>query len=158
MDLETTDTERLLRDTFRSWFTGELAPAVRAMEDGPVLPYALMRSMHRALGLDAMLPRPDGGRPQGDAEGAGGLGANVARYARTQFVVEMARVSPSFALSWGASTGLFGANVMGKGTPEQIERFALPVLRSERVGSSALTEPGAGSDALSRLRTVAPRD
>jgi alkylation response protein AidB-like acyl-CoA dehydrogenase len=103
-----------------------------------------------------MLPRlREGG---GESDGARGPAANVARYARTTFVVEMARVSPSFALSWGASTGLFGANVAGKGTPEQVERFALPVLRSERVGSWALTEPGAGSDALSGLRTTARRD
>jgi hypothetical protein len=156
MDLETTETERLLRDTFRNWFSNELAPAVPAMEDGTRLPYDLMRSMHRTLGLDAMLPRPREGR--GESDGPSGPAANVARYARTTFVVEMARVSPSFALSWGASTGLFGANVAGKGTPEQVERFALPVLRSDRVGSWALTEPGAGSDALSGLRTTARRD
>ncbi len=157
MDLP--DTERLLRDTFRAWFTSELEPAVPAMENGTRLPYDLMRSMHKALGLDAMLARPAGDRTAGDATGGGdGLSDQVARYARTTFVVEMARVSPSFALSWGASTGLFGANVLGKGTPEQIERFALPVLRSERVGSWGLTEPGAGSDALSGMRTTARRD
>jgi alkylation response protein AidB-like acyl-CoA dehydrogenase len=158
-DTELTDTERLLRDTFRGWFTSELAPHVPAMEGGTATPYALMRTMHRALGLDAMLTRTTGGATRGgDATGSGGLDANVARYARTTFVVEMARVSPSFALSWGASTGLFGANVLGKGTPEQIEQFAMPVLRSERVGAWGLTEPGAGSDALSGMRTTARRD
>jgi len=117
-DTELTDTERLLRDTFRGWFTSELAPQVPAMETGTVTPYALMRTMHRALGLDAMLTRTAGGSARGgDATASGGLDANAARYARTTFVVEMARVSPSFALSWGASTGLFGANVLGKGTP-----------------------------------------
>ena len=159
MDTDLTDTERLLRDTFRGWFTSELAPQVAAMEDGTITPYALMRTMHRTLGLDAMLTRPAGGVTRGgDATATLGLDANVARYARTTFVAEMARVSPSFALSWGASTGLFGANVLGKGTPEQIERFAMPVLRSERVGAWGLTEPGAGSDALSGMRTTARRD
>jgi alkylation response protein AidB-like acyl-CoA dehydrogenase len=159
MELETTDTERLLRDTFRAWFTSELAPAVPAMESGAQPPYDLMRTMHRSLGLDAMLAGAGGERASGEAaNGSDGLSGNVARYARTTFVVEMARVSPSFALSWGASTGLFGANVLGKGTPEQIERFALPVLRSERIGSWGLTEPGAGSDALSGMRTTARRD
>ena len=159
MDIDLTDTERLLRDTFRGWFTSELAPQVAAMEDGTITPYALMRTMHRALGLDAMLTRPTGDTPRsGDATPSGGLDANVARYARTTFVVEMARVSPSFALSWGASTGLFGANVLAKGTPDQVERFAMPVLRSERVGAWGLTEPGAGSDALSGMRTTARRD
>src|SRR6186997_1188238 len=119
MDTDLTDTERLLRDTFRGWFTSELTPQVAAMEAGTLTPYALMQTMHRALGLDAMLTRAAGGGTSGgDAIPSGGLDANVARYARTTFVVEMARVSPSFALSWGASTGLFGANVLGKGTPE----------------------------------------
>jgi alkylation response protein AidB-like acyl-CoA dehydrogenase len=118
-----------------------------------------MRTMHRSLGLDAMLAGAGGERASGEAaNGSDGLSGNVARYARTTFVVEMARVSPSFALNWGASTGLFGANVLGKGTPEQVERFALPVLRSERIGSWGLTEPGAGSDALSGMRTTARRD
>jgi alkylation response protein AidB-like acyl-CoA dehydrogenase len=159
MNTELTDTERLLRDTFRGWFTSELGPQVPAMEAGTTTPYALMRTMHRTLGLDAMLTRTAGGKGGNDeTRPAGGLDANVARYARTTFMVEMARVSPSFALSWGASTGLFGANVLGKGTPEQIERFAIPTLRSERIGAWGLTEPGAGSDALSGMRTTARRD
>ncbi len=168
MDLELNDTERLLRDTFRGWFTAELAPAVPAMEDGSELPYGLMRRMHRALGLDAMLARVDRGgagdatakpgAPPASGGAAPGLDANAARYARTTFAVEMARVSPSFALSWGASTGLFGANVANKGTPEQVRDWAWPVLRSEKIGSWGLTEPGAGSDALSGMRTTARRD
>jgi alkylation response protein AidB-like acyl-CoA dehydrogenase len=157
MELELTDTERLLRDTFRAYFTTEIEPHVPAMEHGERQPYELMRDMHRTLGLDAMLPRPESGGAARRA-GAPGLDANAARYARTTFVVEMARVSPSFALSYGASTGLFGANVAGKGTPEQVERFALPVLRCERIGCWGLTEPGAGSDALRGMKTTARRD
>lgn len=156
IDLELNDTERMLRDTFRGWFTSELEPLVPAMERGEVLPYPLMRTMHQTLGLDAMLPRS--GAASREPAAGGGLDANVARYARTTFVVEMSRVSPSFTLSYGASTGLFAANVMGKGSPEQIERWALPVLRCERIGSWGLTEPEAGSDALRGMRTTATRD
>jgi len=157
MALELTDTERLLRDAFRGYFTRVVEPRVAAMESGELLPYDLMRDMHRELGLDGMLA---GG---GGAEGAtgaekGGLDPNTARYARTTFTVEMSRVSPSFALSYGASIGLFGANVLGKGSPQQVERFAIPVLRCERIGCWCLTEPGAGSDALRGMKTTARRD
>lgn len=155
MDLELNDTERMLRDTFRGWFTSELEPHVPAMERGELLPYDLMRTMHRTLGLEAMVPRPGSREP---AEGGAGLDANVARYARTTFVVEMSRVSPSFALSYGASTGLFGANVIGKGTPEQVAEWAVPVLRCEKIGAWGLTEPGAGSDALGGMQTTARHD
>ncbi len=176
MDLELNDTERMLRDTFRDFFTREIEPHVPAMEHGELLPYDLMRHMHRTLGLDALLQSagarraPHGGEPHGgkrtadanaaasEAGAAFGLDANVARYARTTFSAEMARVSPSFALSYGASVGLFAGNVLGKGTAEQIERFARPVLRTEKIGAWGLTEPGAGSDALRGMRTTARRD
>jgi hypothetical protein len=161
MEFELTDTERMLRDTFRGYFTREIEPHVPKMENGEMLPYGLMRDMHQALGLEAMVPRP----PMHDATDADrsgstgvGLEANAARYARTTFMVEMSRVSPSFTLSYGASIGLFAGNVVGKGTPAQIERFALPVMRCERVGAWALTEPGAGSDALRGMKTTARRD
>ncbi|MCC6764142.1 MAG: acyl-CoA dehydrogenase family protein [Deltaproteobacteria bacterium] len=164
MDL--TDTERLLRDTFRTYFTREIEPHVPAMESGAMLPYALMRPMHDALGLDALLARPgtpgrsrDAGDPREIGAGdPSGFGANTIRYARRTFTVEMARVSPSFALSYGASLGLFAGNVLTKGTPEQIERFARPVLRCEKIGCWGLTEPGSGSDALGGMRTTARRD
>lgn len=162
MELPLTDTERMLRDTFRSYFTTEIEPHVPAMEHGEMLPYPLMRAMHEALGLDQMMAslgrRADKEKKDGGGGGAGGFDAATIRYARTTFQVEMARVSPSFALSYGASLGLFGANVVSKGTPEQIERFARPVLRCERIGAWGLTEPGAGSDALRGMKTTARRD
>lgn len=167
--MEVTDTERLLRDTFRSYFTREIEPHVPAMESGSMLPYPLMRPMHDALGLDSMLSRTgkksaksDARGDAGAASGAGkdpsGLDANTVRYARTTFTVEMSRVSPSFTLSYGASLGLFAGNVLNKGTPEQIERFARPVLRAEKIGCWGLTEPGSGSDALGGMKTTARRD
>jgi len=151
MELELGDTERMLRDTFRDYFTREIGPQVARMESGELLPYDLMRQMHQTLGLDAVLPRAGAAA----REQAGMAGGQVGRYARPTFVVEMARISPSFALSYGASTGLFGANVMSKGTPEQVERFALPVLRCEKIGAWCLTEPAAGSDALGGMKTTA---
>ena len=159
MEMELTDTERMLRDTFRDYFTRELEPLVPKMESGEVLPYELMRDMHRKLGLDAVLSGITGrGESRSKQDSAAGSEANTARYARTTFNVEMARISPSFTLSYGASVGLFGANVAGKGTPAQVERWALPVMRCERIGAWGLTEPGAGSDALRGMKTTARRD
>ena len=155
MDWNLDPTERMLRDTFRTYFQQQLEPLVPAMERGEELPYPFMRRMHQELGLDSFIgtggSSKSGDRSQRDLATDGRL----SRYARTTFSVEMARVSPSFALSYGASVGLFGANVARRGTPEQIERFALPVLRCERIGSWCLTEPQAGSDALGGMRTQA---
>ena len=96
-----------------------------------------MRPMH-AASASTRCWRARRARGKGDTHGGGGgagLDANTGRYARTTFTVEMARVSPSFTLSYGASLGLFGGNVLGKGTPEQIERFARAraALREDRL-------------------------
>src|SRR3954471_10103481 len=69
---------------------------------------------------------------------------------------ELTRVSPGFALSFGASLGLCGQSLLRRGTAEQRKRWAVPVLAFERIGCWALTEPEAGSDAFS-LRTTARR-
>jgi alkylation response protein AidB-like acyl-CoA dehydrogenase len=60
-------------------------------------------------------------------------------------------------MAFGASLGLFGGAVMSKGTLEQKERFALPVLTLEKIGAWGLTEPGAGSDAFGSMKTHAKR-
>lgn len=150
------ETERAIRDTFRAYFSTHLEPHVAAMEEGRLLPYTLMRQMHEELGLDALLAGTRPERPENaSADRSAEWNERVARFARTTLSVEMARVSPSFALSYGASVGLFGANVARRGTPEQVQQYALPVLRCERVGAWCLTEPEAGSDALGGMTTRA---
>jgi alkylation response protein AidB-like acyl-CoA dehydrogenase len=80
------------------------------------------------------------------------------RFAETQLMIEMCRVNPGYALSFGASVGLFGRNVAERGTPEQAARWVPPVLRGEKIGCWCLTEPEAGSDALGGMRATARRD
>ena len=70
-------------------------------------------------------------------------------------MMELSRCCPGFAMAFGASLGLFGGAVMARGTLEQKERWALPVLTMEKIGAWALTEPGAGSDAFGSMATTA---
>jgi hypothetical protein len=72
-------------------------------------------------------------------------------------MMELSRVCPGFALSFGASLGLCGGAILSRGTQGQKERFALPVMTLEKVGAWALTEPGAGSDAFGSMATAARR-
>jgi alkylation response protein AidB-like acyl-CoA dehydrogenase len=52
--------------------------------------------------------------------------------------------------------GIVVPSLLDFGTPEQIERYALPVLRGERTACLGMSEPGAGSD-LASLSTRAER-
>jgi alkylation response protein AidB-like acyl-CoA dehydrogenase len=99
----------------------------------------LMRELAATLGL-AGLPA----EVLGDPEFSGTI------------LYELTRALPGFALSFGASLGLCGQSLLRRGTTEQQERWARPVLAFERIGCWALTEPEAGSDAFS-LRTIARR-
>ncbi|SDG45877.1 acyl-CoA dehydrogenase [Lentzea fradiae] len=66
----------------------------------------------------------------------------------------------------GGSSGLIAAlctlgiaipHIWRSGNEDLIERFAKPAIRGEKIGSLAVTEPGAGSD-VAAIRTTAVRD
>lgn len=53
--------------------------------------------------------------------------------------------------------GIIAPSILDYGSPEQIERYALPILRGEKSACLGMSEPGAGSD-LAGLTTRAVRD
>ncbi len=53
--------------------------------------------------------------------------------------------------------GIIAPSILDYGTPEQVERYAMPILRGEKTACLGMSEPGAGSD-LAALSTRAARD
>src|ERR1700759_1992918 len=53
--------------------------------------------------------------------------------------------------------GIVAPSILDYGTPEQIEEYAMPILRGERTACLGMSEPGAGSD-LASLSTKAVLD
>jgi alkylation response protein AidB-like acyl-CoA dehydrogenase len=155
--MELTETERAVRDQFRRFMTTELEPKTGAFESGAELPYALMRKMIGELGLAAFADDIERGKER-KANGGDSEMRRFLRFAESQLMIEMCRVNPGYALSFGASVGLFGQNVMAKGTAEQVARWVPKVLRGEKIGCFCLTEPEAGSDAIGAMRTRARVD
>ena len=156
----------MVRKLIRSWTAKKLEPRVDAFEAGEP-PYEAMRDLAKTFGIPDLVRAQfekleararDGGeggaeRPASPVRGAGDpvTGAVLS--------IELSRVCPGFALAFGASMGLAGGAIMGKGTLEQKRRWGLPVLTWEKIGAWGMTEPGAGSDAFRSMRTVAvPRD
>jgi acyl-CoA dehydrogenase len=85
----------------------------------------------------------------------GGLGLTMEEEVRVAF--EFGHTSPVFRSVLGTNNGIGSQAIIMFGTPEQKTRY-LPALASgEIIGSFALTEPEAGSDAGS-VRTAARRD
>ena len=161
---ELNDMHRMMEDMFRQYMMKEIEPLMDDIEDGKIPVFDPLRKMMETLGIRSQVESMDLSRPMLGAareprkpdpdnpmEGMEVIAGNL-------LVKEMARVSPGVAMSFGVSTGLAGGTVLAKGTPEQKKAFGVPLLTLDRIGAWCLTEPGAGSDALGSMRTVARQD
>ncbi|MGI0129964.1 MAG: acyl-CoA dehydrogenase family protein [Thermoplasmata archaeon] len=143
MDLSLSDEERELRDAARRFARAEIAPVADRMDREDYFPRDVFRRLGEQGFLGVTVPVSNGG-----------LGLSY--LAQALILEEIARVSPAFALSVGAHSNLFADNVGRNGTESQRQDFLPPAARGDAIGALALTEPDAGSDAVS-LRTRAER-
>jgi alkylation response protein AidB-like acyl-CoA dehydrogenase len=160
--MQLSDMQRAVRDQYRRYMSTELEAITPRLESGEDLPFPFMKRMISELGLSqgvSARTAPGGAEPgPGAGEEDDPEMRELIRYARTQVVVEMARVNPGFAMSFGVSIGLCAGNINSKGTPEQAAKYVPPLSSGEQVGCWCLTEPGAGSDAFGSMATTAKRD
>jgi acyl-CoA dehydrogenase len=84
----------------------------------------------------------------------GGLGLTVEEEVTVAF--ELGRTSPVFRSVLGTNNGIGSQGIIMFGTEEQKKRYLPGLASGEIIGSFALTEPDAGSDAAS-VRTAARR-
>jgi len=136
--------ERAFQQTVRRFMDTEVAALTPQMEAEGVFPRSLFRAMGDLGLLGSFFP-----------EQYGGSGASLT----TRAIVseEMARVNAGLDISVFADIVLFARALNTHGTEEQKQRYLVPVLRGEKIGSMAITEPKGGSDALS-ARTNARKD
>jgi alkylation response protein AidB-like acyl-CoA dehydrogenase len=86
----------------------------------------------------------------------GGLGVTKAA---STLIGERAFKLASFAVAWGAHTGIGTLPLLYYGTAEQKARYLERLMRGDLIAAYALTEPGSGSDALgARTRAVPSPD
>jgi isovaleryl-CoA dehydrogenase len=143
MDLSLTEEERELREAARRFARKEIQPVADRMDREDYFPRDVFRRLGEQGFLGVTVPTA-----------YGGLGLSY--LSQALILEEIARVSPALALSVGAHSNLFADNVGRNGTDAQRQGFLPSVVRGESVGALALTEPNAGSDAVS-LRTRAER-
>jgi hypothetical protein len=77
---------------------------------------------------------------------------------RTLPVIELSRHVPGLVSAMGVSVGLTAGAIMARGSMAQKERFVPDLLKLEKIGAWAITEPGSGSDAFGAMRTLARRE
>jgi acyl-CoA dehydrogenase len=138
------DTFSLLLDAIRRFVRERLIPAERELADSDEIPAAILSEM-RAMGLFGLTIPP----------AYGGLGLTMEEEVLTS--IEMCRASPAFRSIAGTNNGIGSQGIVIDGTDEQKNKYLPRLASGELIGSFALTEPGAGSDAGS-LTTSARRE
>jgi alkylation response protein AidB-like acyl-CoA dehydrogenase len=84
----------------------------------------------------------------------GGRNATILQQYVLQAELGRRRIVPSFN---SQGVGIIAASLITFGTPEQQQKWAIPILRAEITAALGMSEPDAGSD-LASLRTRAVRD
>ncbi|MDE1820302.1 MAG: acyl-CoA dehydrogenase family protein [Euryarchaeota archaeon] len=143
VQLSLSEEERSLQESVRSFVRKELAPVADKMDREDFWPIDVFRRMGAQGYLGVTVPT--------ELEGAG-----LDYVAQALILEEIARISPAFALSVGAHSNLCLDNLCRNASAEQRKKYVPSLAKGERTGALALTEPNAGSDAVS-LQTRAER-
>ncbi len=144
MQLELTQSDRLIRDLARDFAEGELGPCADDLDREKRFPAGLVARMGELGFMGIAIPEDLGGG------GGGGL-------TEALVVEEISRACAATAAIMAAHNSLVCEPLLDHGTPKQKEELLPPLARGERIGCFALTEPGSGSDAAA-LKTTARRD
>jgi len=140
---------RMLQQTVRRFMEQEVKPEEdRLSHDATEMPPEVLKRLQakaRSLGLWQMqTPAEFGGA------GLGLLGQAVVAEEASQCRMGL-YIPAAHAFGWDGPISIF------KGTPEQIEKYALPVIESGEKTFVAITEPGGGSDPGRAIATRAER-
>ncbi|HEY6102733.1 MAG TPA: acyl-CoA dehydrogenase family protein, partial [bacterium] len=134
--------QRLVGQTARDFVEQEVFPVLDRIEGKD---WALTRDLLKKLGQLELLGI--------EVPGAYG-GAELDKV--TALLVTEALSAGSFGVTCSAHVGIGMEPIVYFGTPAQRERYLPKMVRGELIGAYALTEPTAGSDAMS-IRTKAVR-
>jgi alkylation response protein AidB-like acyl-CoA dehydrogenase len=136
---------RIFREQCRTLFEKEFVPFHPQWERDGIVPHAVWKLMGDAGLLCTSVPEQDGG-----------IGAD-----KLSAVVMLEELSDlglmGMALNFAMHSEIVTPYLLKYGSPEQKARWLPALIRGERVGALAMTEPAAGSD-LQRMRTVARRE
>ncbi|MGH2584320.1 MAG: acyl-CoA dehydrogenase family protein [Dehalococcoidia bacterium] len=144
MNFDLSEAHRVLRDTVGDGAARELGPIADEIDRRDEFPAELWRKMGD-LGILGVTVDPAYG------------GAGFDLLAGVLAIEQIARYSGSVALSYGAHANLCVNNIFRNGSEDQRQRYLPPLCSGAAVGALALTEPDAGSDAVS-IQTRAMRD
>lgn len=145
MEFMLTEEQLMLRDTIKKFVRKEVKPAVRIMEETHAFPTEIIKRMGE-LGLM--------GIPI--SEKFSGAGMDFTSYVIA--IHELSKESAALGAILSVHTSVGTKPIVDFGTYEQIEKYVPKLTTGQYLGAFALTEPSAGSDAVSLKTTAIKKD
>ena len=134
MDFTLDKKHEMARQLFRDFAVNEVKPLAQEVDETEHFPEVNVAKMQKLGFMGIPVPKE-----------LGGQGCDVLTY--IMLVEELAKVCATTSVVVSGHTSLCIDPIMTYGTPEQKEKYVVPLAKGELLGAFALTEPGAGTDA-----------
>ncbi len=134
MKLELTENQKMIRDMVREFAEKEIEPVAAELDKKKEFPRNIIKKMGQLGLLGISVP----------AE-YGGAGADSVSYAIA--IEEISKKCASTGVITSVHNSLACYPIEKFGNEDQKEKYLIPLAKGEKLGSYALTEPNAGSDA-----------
>ncbi len=140
-----TDEQSALQRRIREFVEKEIKPGAIERDESRIFPYEIISKLAAQGYCGLPVPKEYGGQGKG--------------YQELAIVIEeISKVDVSVAVAISVNISLYGGTLLyADATPEQLEEYLHPVVKGEKIGCFALTEPSAGSD-VSAAQTMAVED
>jgi butyryl-CoA dehydrogenase len=145
MAVQLSDEHRMIQDTVREFAARELLPVAAELDHTPRYPAEIVAKAAELGLMGMMVP-----------EAYGGQGLDPLAYVVAQ--EELARASAGFQTIVTVNNSLACDPILRFGSEEQRRRYLPDLASGRRLGCYCLTEPTAGSDAMSLRTTARLRD
>lgn len=144
MDFELSREQKMILKNVREFMLKEIFPVSEEIDRNDEFPPGVWEKLGQIglLGLNM-------------AEEYGGSGYDTLTF--TLAVVQIAKICPALAMSYGAHANLCAHNIEINGSTAQKQKYLPGLCSGELIGCLGLTEPDAGSDAVG-IRTTAEKD
>jgi butyryl-CoA dehydrogenase len=144
MSIDLTEDQQMIKELAAKFATEQLKPRAAEFEEKEEVPPEILRELGSLGFMGMMVP-----------EELGGSGLDAVSYAVA--VEEIAKADASTAVTVAVNNSLVCGILMDFASQEQQKKYLPPLAKGEKIGSYALTEPEAGTDA-GNVQTTAVLD
>ncbi len=144
MNFDFTEEQIMIQESAKEFAVNEIAPTAIERDKNAVFPAEIVKQMGK-LGFMGMMVSPD----------YGGSGMDTISYVLA--MIEISKVDASLGVVMSVNNSLVCWGLESYGSDFIKEKYLTPLAQGEKLGSFALSEPEAGSDAT-KQKTTADKD